>query len=235
MMAHPEPIRTRVGSECLTMVDVTSSPPGTEPAFTDARLPRAPRALVLVLHGGTQSSTEAVAGSNLSWRRARLLLRGVAGPLTDDGIGVVLLRYRVRGWNAGSGRGPAPVIDARWALDELHREHDLPIALLGHSMGARTGVAVAGHPSVRGVVALAPWLPHDDPVAPLAGKVLRAAHGSRDRITSAKATRRYVDRAAAVADAEFTDMGPVGHYLLRGVRRWNAFAVSGLREVLSAD
>jgi alpha-beta hydrolase superfamily lysophospholipase len=220
---------------CSGTDDLASPPPGAEPAFTDVRLPRQTRGLVLVLHGGTQSSEQAVSGTNLSWRRARLLLRGVAGPLADDGIGVVLLRYRARGWNADPRRSPAPVVDARWALDELQRVHDLPVAVLGHSMGARTGVAVADHPSVRGVVALAPWLPHDDPVEPLTGKVLRAAHGSRDRITSAKATRRYVARAAAVADAEFTDMGRVGHYLFSGVRRWNAFAVSGLREILFAD
>ncbi len=217
------------------MVNVSPSPPGAEPAFTDVRLPRQARALVLVLHGGTQVSEQPVGGSSLSWRRSRLMLRSVARPLVDDGIGVVLLRYRVRGWNAGSGRSPAPVVDARWALDELQRIHGLPVALLGHSMGARTGVAVADHPSVRGVVALAPWLPPDDPVEPLRGKALRAAHGSRDRITSAKATRRFVERASAVADAEFTDMGPLGHYLLGGIRRWNAFAVSGLREVLSPD
>lgn len=100
-------------------------------------------------------------------------------------------------------------------------------------MGARTGVAVAGHPSVRGVVALAPWLPPDEPIAPLAGKVLRAAHGSRDRITSARATRAFVERASAVADAEFTDMGPVGHYLLRQVPRWNAYADAAVRDVLA--
>ncbi|MGS7457277.1 hypothetical protein ACT3J6_22065, partial [Mycobacterium tuberculosis] len=81
----------------------------------------------------------------------------------------------------------------------------------------------------------APWLPADEPVAPLTGKVLRAAHGSRDKITSARATRRYVQRAAAVADAEFTDMGRLGHYLLRGIPRWHAFAVDGVRALAADD
>ncbi len=94
---------------------------------------------------------------------------------------------------------------------------DVPVCLLGHSMGARTAVHVADDPSVRGVVALAPWLPPGESVAALRGKQLYAAHGSRDRITSARATQAFVRRAAQVAEvAEFRDMGPLGHYLLRG-------------------
>jgi hypothetical protein len=86
---------------------------------------------------------------------------------------------------------------------------------------------VADDPAVAGVVGLAPWLPADDPVRPLAGKHLVAAHGSRDRITSARATAAFVRRAAPVAaTARFVDMGPLGHYLVAGVRRWNATAVS---------
>lgn len=204
----------------------------TTPSFTDRWVPDRARAIALVLHGGAQHGTQPVDGRSLSWRRGRTLARHVAPGLGADGIGVVVLRYRTKGWNAGHGPEPAPVADARWALDDLARTHSLPVAILGHSMGARTGVAVADHPSVRGVVALAPWLPPDDPVAPLTGKVLRAAHGRRDRITSARATRAYVARAAEVADAEFTDMGAVGHYLLRRVPLWNAYAAAGIREVL---
>lgn len=203
------------------------------PSFTDSWVPADARALVLLLHGGAEHGVEPIDGRSLSWRRGRALARQLAPGLGADGIGVVVLRYAVKGWNAGPGREPSPVPDARWALDELAGAHGLPVAILGHSMGARTGVAVADHPSVRGVVALAPWLPPDEPVAPLAGKTLRAAHGSRDRITSARATRTFVERAGAVADAEFTAMGPVGHYLLRQVPRWNAYAAAGVREVLA--
>ena len=42
----------------------------------------------------------------------------------------------------------------------------------------------AGHASVRGVVALAPWLPGPEPVEQLAGRDLVVLHGTRDLTTS---------------------------------------------------
>jgi alpha-beta hydrolase superfamily lysophospholipase len=217
------------------MTELTVPLPGSAPAFTDAFLPDAPRAIALVLHGGAEHGEVPVDSRSLSWRRGRGLARQISPVLNADGIGVVLLRYRVKGWNAAAGVVPAPVTDARWALDQIREQHDLPVVVVGHSMGGRTGVAVADDPSVRGVVGLAPWLPIDEPVAPLAGKVLRAAHGRRDRITSPKATRAYVERAGEIADAEFTDMGRVGHYLLRQVPLWNAVAMGSVREILVGE
>jgi hypothetical protein len=100
-------------------------------------------------------------------------------------------------------------------------------------MGARTAARVTDEPGVVGMVGLAPWLPADDPVDALAGKHLVAAHGRRDRITSARATSRFVTRAAEVtASARFVDMGPLGHYMVAGVRRWNATAVTASVAIL---
>ena len=116
---------------------------------------------------------------------------------------------------------PSPVPDARWAIDQAAAAHPgVPVVLLGHSMGARTAVHVADHPGVVGVVALAPWLERSDPVRALAGRHLIAGHGSRDKITSARVTRAYVERAREVAaSAEFVDMGRLGHYMLHRPRR----------------
>ena len=87
-----------------------------------------------------------------------------------------LLSYRLRGWNGGAG----PVDDARWALEQVRRElGDLPVVLLGHSMGARTAIHVADDDSVVGVVGLAPWWPADEPVEALRGKHLVGAHGQQ--------------------------------------------------------
>ena len=77
-----------------------------------------------------------------------------------DGLAVVSLRHCMRGWN---GDLRSPVADARWALDQFReRFGDVDVALVGHSMGGRTALAVADDPSVRSVVALAPWIEPGD-------------------------------------------------------------------------
>ncbi|MCW2813280.1 MAG: alpha/beta fold hydrolase [Nocardioides sp.] len=188
------------------------------------------RALVLVLHGGKQSSQQPVDGRSASWKRMASMQRAITPALREDGIGTWLLRYRVRGWNGG-----APVADARWALDQVRRElGDVPVVLLGHSMGARTAAYVAGDRSVVGVVALAPWWMPEDPVDALRGKPVLAAHGRTDKITSARQTRAFLRRADAVAsETAFRDMGRVGHYMFRRVAEWNDVAVSGCRALLA--
>ena len=185
--------------------------------------------MVLVLHGGKARSSAAVTGRSLTWRRAQGLARTLGEPLHAKGVGLWVLRYRTVGWN---GDGLDKVEDARWALDRVRAEiGDVPVALLGHSMGGRTACRAADHETVRGVVALAPWLPPDEPVGALAGRALHAAHGRRDHITRAMDTEAYVERARDVAAAaSFTDMGDRGHYLLRGVSAWNSFAVDRVEQ-----
>lgn len=187
-----------------------------------------PRGLVLMLHGGKADGAAPVDDRSASWRRSNWMMSHVHDRLNGAGAAVWLLRYGVRGWNARLPGGPSPVPDARWALAQAREEHgDLPVVLLGHSMGGRTAVAVADDPGVVGVVALAPWLPPDEPNRGLLGKHLAAAHGRSDKITSARQTRAFVDRAQPLtASAEFHDMGRVGHYMFRDIARWNDFAVS---------
>lgn len=205
----------------------------TDPLLTQHDAPGDTRAMILVLHGGKPRSRQAIDGRSASWRRASWLQRDIAQRAHEAGVGVWLLRYRERGWNDGA----RPAADARWALDQVRAAHgDVPVVLLGHSMGARVAVHVADDPSVRGVVGLAPWWSAEDPVSTLAGRTLRAAHGRRDRITSFRETGRYVERARSVAEsAELRDMGALGHYMLTGSARWHDAAVEASLEVLGAQ
>ena len=205
----------------------------SRPVTTDGRLhvgrvPESPRGLVLMLHGGAERGSQEIDHRSLAYRRTRWMFDTIAGRLVSGGAAVALLRFTVKGWNAAHADEPPPVTDTRAALARLREEYaDLPVVLLGHSMGGRTAVRAADEPNVVGVVGLAPWLPPDDPIQALAGKHLVAAHGSRDRITNARATVRFVRRAEQVAaSARFVDMGPLGHYMFAGVRRWNATAAS---------
>jgi pimeloyl-ACP methyl ester carboxylesterase len=193
----------------------------------------APRGIVLMLHGGASRGVDPVGPRSASFWRTSAMRNAIEKKVLDQGLSLWLLRFGVRGWNAGLGAEPSPVPDARWALDQAAGEHpDVPVVLLGHSMGGRTAMRVAGHDSVVGVVALAPWLERSDPVRTLAGRHLIAGHGSRDRITSARATRAYVEQARQVAaSARFVDMGRLGHYMLHKPRQWNRFALESTLEV----
>jgi predicted alpha/beta-hydrolase family hydrolase len=180
------------------------------------------RGVVLMLHGGKDRSTEVVDERSLSRRRSLVMQRALAPSFAEAGLLTCLMSYRVRGWNGGEG----PVEDARWALEQVRRElGDLPVVLLGHSMGGRTAVHVADDAAVVGVVGLAPWWPADEPVDALRGKHLVGVHGSKDRITSHRQSERFVERASAItASSEHVVLRAAGHYMVRRASTWNAQA-----------
>lgn len=168
-------------------------------------------AVAVVLGGGRANSFERSDRSQLSAVRMRPFARLLHRHGRNHGLAVWTVRYRYRGWNGGD---RSPVIDTMWALDEIRRRYgDVPVALVGHSMGGRTALATGGDPLVRAVCALAPWTESGDPVEQLAGKTVLIAHGNLDMVTSPRASRGFAERAA-VAGAR------VGYVTVRG--DWHA-------------
>lgn len=172
------------------------------------------RAVALVLHGGQEHSTEAVT----RWYPAYWRMIPFARDLSRvPGLAVWSVLNSVKGWNDLD-----PVTDARQTLDEVRRTHpDVPVALVGHSMGGRVGLRVADDPAVAGVCALAPWTPEGEPVAQLAGRTVLIAHGDRDRTTDPALSYRYAERAKEVTSsvARF-DVRGESHALLLRYREW---------------
>lgn len=174
------------------------------------------RAVVLVLHGG-QENSKAPAGR---WQPAYLRMVPFARNLGRvPGLAVWLLCNRYRGWNAPD---LDPVADARRALARIHEEYpDVPVAIVGHSMGGRVALRVADDPAVVGVCALAPWTPSGEPVAQLAGRTVFIAHGDRDRMTDPGLSLRYAERAkSATRTVARFDVRGDAHALLRRYNEW---------------
>ena len=155
------------------------------------------KAVALVLPGGRADSFEPAAVRQLAAVRMAPIARALSRRGGDHGLAAWMVRYRYRGWN---GEQMSPVADTRWALDEVRRRHgDVPVVLVGHSMGGRTAMRAADDPSVRAVVGLAPWLPDGEPVEPVRDRVVLIAHGNVDTVTSPRASRRFARRAMPVA------------------------------------
>lgn len=205
--------------------------PASGSPFLSGGLPAArgtARSAVLVLHGGREVSVQPTSSTQSAVLRMLDMYVGLRRLSTSAAI--YLLRYRVRGWNCdgpGTAR-PAPVVDARWALDEITGRHgDVPVAVLGHSMGGRAAFTVADDSRVAGVCALAPWLPTGEPLPKTHdGQRFVLAHGTADRTTSAAGSLNYARRlrAAGSSVARFELVGG-RHALLDRPWLWHRFAV----------
>ncbi|MFD7964677.1 alpha/beta fold hydrolase [Streptomyces zaomyceticus] len=181
--------------------------------------PAVPTAAVLLLHGGRSEGLESPPRVSLPALRMRPFAAALSRALAGRNVLVATVRYRHRGWN---GVRADAARDAEAALAEVVRTVGaVPVALVGHSMGARAALRAAGHPLVPGVVGLAPWCPPGEPVEHLAGRRIHLLHDEADRVTSARETWEFVRRArAAGAHAEGVPMRRGGHAMLRGAADW---------------
>ncbi|WP_104524309.1 alpha/beta fold hydrolase [Blastococcus atacamensis] len=193
----------------------------TGPVLDTRPAPGTARAVALFCHGGTVASVEPPKERALSLVRMRAIEQFVAAAGADTGLTTHLLRYRVAGWNGAAADAYA---DVRWALDTIRAEHpDLPVVLVGHSMGGRAVLRAAGHDGVTAVCALAPWTPPGEPVEHLRGRSVTILHGRGDRWVPASLSEEFAGRAVAAGAhvARFTVAG--GHSMLRHAHRWHSF------------
>jgi pimeloyl-ACP methyl ester carboxylesterase len=178
------------------------------------------RGVALILHGGREHGRSAVTPYQLAVVRMRPFAHALRVAGARHGLAVARLRYTVRGWN---GEDRSPVADVRWALRRVaDRFGEVPVALIGHSMGGRAAIHAADNPGVTTVVGLAPWIAAGDAVEPLAGRRVLLAHGSRDRITSPRASAGFARRASGVADSiAYVEVTGEGHAMLRRAGLWH--------------
>ncbi|MER6196488.1 alpha/beta fold hydrolase [Streptomyces sp. NPDC001586] len=184
------------------------------------RSPQDPFAAVVLLHGGRADDLRPPPLLNLPALRMRAFSAAVTRALRGRAVLIAELRYRHRGWN---GVRADAAQDALGALARIRACHgDIPVVLIGHSMGGRAALRAAAHPSVRGVIALAPWCPPGEPVDHLAGRELYLLHDEKDRITSARQSWDFVRLAcAAGAVARGIPMPAGRHTMLRGGGLWH--------------
>jgi hypothetical protein len=154
------------------------------------------RLAAVLLNGGT---AKAVPGT---WSATSELLATELAPLFPD-IAFAEVRYRTKTWKALD----SCMADGRAAVDLVAR----PSLLIGFSMGGAVSIGIAAHPSVAGVLGLAPWIPDRLDLGGLRGKRLDVLHGSWDRYlvgipgVSAASSRRGFDRARALGiDGTYT-------------------------------
>jgi dienelactone hydrolase len=198
-------------------------PDPTSPALEHRPANGETRGVALFCHGGTSASIAPPKERALSLVRMRAFEQFVHRTAADQGIATALVRYRVAGWN---GEAADALQDVRWAISRLREQHgtDVPIVLVGHSMGGRAALRAGGEASVTAVCALAPWTPPGEPVMHLRDQTVAILHGRGDRWVPARLSADFAVRArrAGARVARFTVEG--GHSMVRRSSRWHSFA-----------
>jgi pimeloyl-ACP methyl ester carboxylesterase len=121
---------------------------------------------VVCVNGGQGRDVPGTWSATLEWLVERL---APAFPA----LGFAEVRYRIKSWN----RLGMCVEDTLAALEAVSPRRAL---LLGFSMGGAVAIGAAGHPAVRTVLGLAPWIPDRLDLSGLDGRRLAVLHGAWD-------------------------------------------------------
>ncbi len=98
-------------------------------------------------HGGTAQPGPPKDRALSRWCACGAFERYVRDELDGRGVETALVRYRVAGWN---GEAADAYQDVQWSIEQLRAElgKDVPVVLVGHSMGGRAALKAGGDPQV---------------------------------------------------------------------------------------
>lgn len=195
------------------------------------RTPREPDGVVVVLHGGASRGDQVrVSPTQLSVLRMVPVAHRIARAGRSR-LAVHRLLNSHRGWDSTT----TPVMDVRWALDLIAEQHgDVPVALVGHSLGGRAALLAGDHPQVEAVVALNPWvLPTDR--ADLAGRRVLVVHGTDDRIADPTRSADLARRLPASTSVGYVSVAGAKHAMLRQGRTFESLAADFVTATLLGD
>ncbi len=193
-----------------------------DPRLIDVAVPVQPEGVVLVLHGGgSRGRPMQVSPAQLSVVR----MIPVAHRIARAGhrkLAVVRLLNSLRGWDTGH----TPVQDVKWALGEIAARFgvDMPVVLVGHSLGGRAALLSANEPQVRGVVAMAPWVYTSDALDGVAGTPIVIIHGDCDRVAPPDRSRRVAQALRRQTDVAYVVVEGGKHAMLSRRRYFDGLA-----------
>jgi pimeloyl-ACP methyl ester carboxylesterase len=195
--------------------------------------PRRAEAVVLVLHGGASRRDDPrVSPTQLSVLRMIPIAQRVA-KADRRRLAVYRLLNSTRGWDTRH----TPVDDVHWAIDQLRDGFgsDLPIGLVGHSLGGRAAILAAERPEVHSVVALNPWVYPADGDIDLTGRRVLIVHGTDDRIADPRRSAAAAGRLARTADVSYVSVNGGKHAMLRRGREFERLAADFAAATLLGD
>jgi pimeloyl-ACP methyl ester carboxylesterase len=186
------------------------------------------KGIVVVAHGGQEVSTKPTTAVQPAVLRMVPIARAIGNALSDAEIRVLRPRTYMPYVKAEAMRLLGEKFGWQ-AYAQKHFESRFTKFVEGWSMGARAALRAAGHPSVRAVAALAPWVPPGEPVAQLSGRRVLLAHGDRDKITRPRDTWAIAERAREVTQVTAIEVRADGHAMLRRARLWHTLAAEFAR------